>query len=300
MEAMGIISNVLGLVLILASIGVTAWWVMQERPHKKWASSLCLLSVFVGFLLMVYQRAIEVTFGGIGTIKAAAEKASLDAQAIAEIRKRIEAQSATVDLVAGAATRAEALTRELSEKSATAEAKLEDVNKAVSAARAKVTELEQIAEFTRTALAAQNDERKAFDRLETWANDTRFALRAEALGARVSVLDAHAQPFYSSGFSIPWKAGLNPSTFSLNDLRREYKGAPVFIRPALIEYIWNRQDIPKRDRAAFLVDVIRGDDSLKAVEYAGRYLNDALQTKLKPVAAKPLLEAWEKSKDSIK
>jgi len=261
---------------------------------------MCLLSVFAGVLLMVYQRAIEITFGGIGTIKAAADQASSDAQAIAEIRKRIEAQSAAVDLVAVTAARAETLTRELSEKSAAAEVKLEEVNQAVSAARAKVTELEQIAEFTRTALAAQNDDRRAFDRLETWANDARFALRSEALGAWVGVLDAHAQPFYSSGFSVPWKAGLNPSTLSLNDLRREYKAAPVFVRPALIEYVWNRQDVSKRDRAAFLADVLRGDDSLKAVEYAGRYLNDALQTKFKPLAVKALLEAWEKSKGSIK
>lgn len=88
--------------------------------------------------------------------------------------------------------------------------------------------------------------------------------------------------------------------FSLADLRREYASAPVFLRPALVEYVWNRQDFPKRDRMAFLAEIVARDTSLNAVEYAGRLLSDALEAKLKPLAVKPLLEIWEQKKRSVK
>jgi hypothetical protein len=82
-------------------------------------------------------------------------------------------------------------------------------------------------------------------------------------------------------------------------LRTEYSGAPVWLKPALIEYIWNRADIPKVERMSFMADVIAKDKSLNAVEYAGRYLSDALDVKLKPLAVKVLLKVWREKKDSI-
>ena len=104
---------------------------------------------------------------------------------------------------------------------------------------------------------------------------------------------------YASGFTIPWAEGADPSKLTLPDLEREYGSAPVALRPALIEYVWRREDIPKADRMAFLARVVRQDTSLNAVEYAGRFLSEALGAKLKPLAVRKLLEIWEQQKDTI-
>jgi hypothetical protein len=170
---------------------------------------------------------------------------------------------------------------------------------ALLSARAKVDELQQITEFTRTVIAAQNDDRRSFDRLEIWANDPAFPLKAEAASAWAEIRDEHAPLFYATGFTIPWSEGTDPSKLTLPDLTREYGRAPVALRPALIEYIWKREDIRKVDRMAFLADVVRQDTSLKAVEYAGRFLSEALGAKLKPLAVQKLLQIWEQQKDTI-
>lgn len=293
-------AKLLGFLLIAVALIVTGWWVSRDRAYKGWIFALCLVMVFVGIFLLVQERATEITIKGVGTIKAAAEQASVDAQAIAEVRKRIEAQSSTVDLVAQQATKAQRLGEELSEKTRSAEKKLGDLDQALVLARRKVDELQGITHFMRTVLAAQNDDRRAFDQLEVWANDPGFPLRAEAGSAWATILDQHAKPFFASGFTVPWKQGVDPSKFTLADLKREYASAPLFLRPALVEYVWNRQDIPKRDRMAFLAEIVARDTSLNALEYAGRLLSDALEAKLKPLAVKPLLQVWEQKKGSLK
>jgi hypothetical protein len=292
--------KLLGFLLIANAVTVTGWWVSRDYPHKSWVFAVCLVAVFAGVFLLVQERATEITIKGVGTIKAAAEQASVDAQVVAEVRKRIEAQSATVDLVAQQVANARRLGEELADKGRAAEKKLGELDQALAVAHSKVGELEAITEFTRTVLAAQNDDRRAFDRLEVWANDAAFRRRSEAAAAWATILDQHAKPFFLSGFTVPWKEGVDPATFGLAELRHEYTNVPVFLRPALIEYVWKREDIPKRDRMAWLADVVARDTSLNAVEYAGRLLSDALDAKLKPLAVKPLLQVWEQKKVTVK
>jgi hypothetical protein len=191
------------------------------------------------------------------------------------------------------------LTDELSAKTNTAETKLRDINATLASARSQLQEINRISEFTRTVIAAQNDSRRAFDQLETWANDAAFPMREEALAAYSTVLDEHAQPMYLSGFSVPWKEGVDPAKMNLIDLRQNYQSAPDWLKPALIEYTWKRDDILKKERMAFLADILAHDRSLNAVEYAGRFLSEALDAKLKPLAVKPLLQVWEEKKSSL-
>lgn len=60
------------------------------------------------------------------------------------------------------------------------------------------------------------------------------------------------------------------------------------------------RNAPKKDRLTLLAEIVARDTSLNAVEYAGRLLSDALEAKLKPLAVKPLLQAWEQKKGSVK
>lgn len=286
--------KLLGLLLIVNAIAITSWWVTRDLPHKNWTLIMCLVTVFTGMFLLLQDRATEITVRGVGTIKAAAEQASADAVAIADVRKRIEAQSATVDLVAQQATNAQKLSKELSQKAADAEARLTQIDAALTDARKQVSQLDLISQFTQMAIAAQNDDRRALDQLEVWANDPSFPLRSQASATWATILDSHAPAIYQSGFTVPWRDGVDPSRLTVADLRNEYRAAPVYLRPALIEYVWSRQDIPELDRMAFLVEVVRTDTSLRAVEYAGRQLSSALGANLKPVAVRPLLEAWER------
>ena len=291
--------KLVGLLLILTALAVSAWWLRGERASKGWVGSWCLVAVFSGVFLILQDRATEITIKGVGTIKAAAEKAIADAAAISDLRNRVESQSATVDLVAKEATSAHKLAEQVADQVKTSQQRLKSVDSALAAARDKVADLDNITQFTRTVLAAQNDNRRAFDQLEAWASDPAFPMREEASSSYRTILDEHSQPMYASGFTVPWADGVDPSTFGMEKLRQQYGGAPVWLKPALIEYVWKREDLPKKKRMQFLADVIAGDPSLRAVEYAGRYLTSALGSKLKPLAVGPILEAWKKQKDEI-
>jgi len=92
--------KIIGGLLIINSIIIALLLITSSQVNKAGVISICLIAIFAGFFLIIQDRVIEITVKGVGTIKAAAEQATSDANTIAEIKKRIEAQSATVDLVA--------------------------------------------------------------------------------------------------------------------------------------------------------------------------------------------------------
>lgn len=104
---------------------------------------------------------------------------------------------------------------ELSQKAQVAEKRLSEVDTALATAQTKVSELQEVTEFTKTVLAAQNDDRKAFDRLGAWSGDPKFRFHSEAGAAWATVLDEHAKSFYMSGFTVPWKQGVDSAKFGL-------------------------------------------------------------------------------------
>jgi len=92
--------KLLGLLIILNSLALTGYWVTGDHPYKGWAFSICLVAVFAGAFFVLQERVTELTIKGVGKLKAAAKQASADANKISELKSRVEAQSATVDLIA--------------------------------------------------------------------------------------------------------------------------------------------------------------------------------------------------------
>ena len=281
----GTMIKIWGIIILIVVLPLTFWWVTSARKYKGYVLSFCATAVFVGIALIIQDRIIEFTIEGIGTIKAAAEQATLDAKQVSEIRQRIEAQSATIDLVAMQAGEAKKLSEEMDET-------LQKASKTLS-------ELQQITEFTMTVVAAQNDDRKAFDQLKAWANDKSFPLSARAKQAWNTIFEEHSKPQYISYPKVPWREGLDPSKLTFKDLLQIYGSAPSPLKPMLIEYIWNRQDIPKKDRMQFLIDVMQHDQSLRAVEYAGIFFAQGAQLTIKQMAVDHMLSWWRDNKNEI-
>lgn len=81
-------------------------------------------------------------------------------------------------------------------------------------------------DFTKTALAAQNDDRKAFDQLKLWASNPGYPYSKEANQAWTKILDEHAKPYTVGGFSFPWKEGTDS-----NKCDAWRRPAPFFLCP---------------------------------------------------------------------
>ncbi len=166
-----------------------------------------------------------------------------------------------------------------------------------------LSEFRSTSDFIMTIVAAQNDDRPAFDKLESFSKDKSYRFSKEAGRAWWKILDEHYQTSYRSGFPIPWKEGIDPSKLGLAQIRKNYeyfeKANSPHIRRSLVDYAWNRNDIPKKERMQFMVDVMRSDSSLMVVEYAGRYFNEASGQRKKPLAVSYFLQWWKQNKDKI-
>src|SRR5882757_10032829 len=114
-------TQVIGTILILLSIGILIFWLATGRRSKPLLKFVCVFIATIGFLLILKDKLVEVTLKDWLTIKTSAAEATADAKIIAAIKQQVENQSATIDLVATEAQKAKNLSEEASNKVAVAE-----------------------------------------------------------------------------------------------------------------------------------------------------------------------------------
>jgi hypothetical protein len=290
--------KLLGILLIANTLALTGWQVANGGGNK-WVLLASLIGIFSGIVLTFQDRITELTVQGVGSIKAANSQAQGKLIEIEQIRQRIEAQAATVDLVAKEAKETRRLTEEIKLRSDDVKKQVGDVDKALEKANANSDALSALLDFTTTVVAAQSDSRKAFDKLRSWSEDAKFPYKTEAAQAYQKILDDHAKPWTASGFTVPWKEGFDPKTLNLDGLAANYASVPEQLKPAVLEYIWNRDDISRKARMEFMSEVMKTCDSLTTLEYAGRHFTSGADLKIKPLAVDYLLDWWEKNKGTF-
>jgi len=288
----------IGVLVVLCGVGFPIFLVLRpggKRIAKSVLTMIGGLAIFGGVALVIEDRITEVV-SPFGKLTAATEKATADAQAISQLKERVENQSATVDLVATQAAKAKDLSETATTQVAEAQQKLDALNKVTSEATATLKTLKEEEEFRGLVIAAQNDDRASYDRLAKISANKESRFSAMASDAYRTLNEAHSSGMYRSGFHGYWAEDIDPSRFSFVELKQIYQKAPAGIRPALLEYIWSRDDIPKLNRMDFMINVVKTDSSLTAVEYASRHFlqGAALENKMNPMALDSLYEWWEK------
>lgn len=269
--------------------------------------SIVMVIIAVAQLIGAFKENVDASKAK-GTAEAAAKdvKAVLaqvksDADEIKRLKHTVEKQGAMVESVAKEASKVKNLTEELSRKNLEMESEL----KTLALTTMKTVEIlehsQLINHFMMIVTEAQNDDRVAYDKLLKWSEDKSFRLNSQAWQAWMGVTSKHNPVAYRINRTVRWKEGVDPSKLSLLDLKRNYQAQGVlsFTKPAFIEYVWKREDIPKKDRMEFLVDIIRNDKSLTAVEYAGRFFSQGAGIKLHPLAVKDVLKWWEQNKERL-
>ncbi len=118
------ILQLIGVLIIVNSLTCAGWFVAHDKSLGAGGTTLVIFSLVAGLALTFHERAIEITFGKVATLKAAAQQATTDAREIAAIRQRVEAQAATLDLVAKESSDAKRLLDGLREENKKADEKL--------------------------------------------------------------------------------------------------------------------------------------------------------------------------------
>jgi hypothetical protein len=134
--------KLLGIVLIVAPISFTGWWIARLKPAKNPMVFLCLIAVLAGLSLIMNERATELTIAQVENIKAAAQQATIEAQQISDLKECIAAQAATVDLIARDAEEARRIVEEVVSKNLEAEKKLTLLDLTIREAHRVLSELD--------------------------------------------------------------------------------------------------------------------------------------------------------------
>jgi hypothetical protein len=301
---MSIAIKVLGIALVLVGVIFPIWRLVKTNRRTKdhrfgWLMAIAVLAVFAGLALIMVDRITEFTLRGVGTIHAVTDQAINDAKTVSDLKTRVENQSATVDLVASQATKAKEMSELASAQTKEAGQKLESLNAAIKEADDALVKLREEGEFQTLVLSAENDDRPGFDELKNIAAESGNRFNKLAGRAWSTIFEAHSNPFSQGGFSLPWKQGVDPSKLSFAELSSLYKSTQSPVKPAVLEYIWKREDIPKVTRLDFMMDVMKTDSSLTAMEYAGRYFTAGTDQKIKPMALEYLSSWWSQHRQEF-
>jgi hypothetical protein len=308
---MSVVLKVLGVALVIFGVAFPVWRLARKKgrsnqPHHGWTVLTGFLAVFAGLVLTMADRITELTVQGIGTIHAVTEQAISDAQTVSsikiqveEIKAQVEHGRATVDIVATEAVKAKEVSELVNAQSKDAAQKLEKLNLAITSANDALQRLQEEEQFQTLILAAQNDDRPSFDKLKKIAEDKDSKFNTLAGQAWVTISEAHSGPMFLSGFTVPWSPGVEASKLLLPELSAYYKATPSQLKPAVLEYIWKRDDIPKLARLDFMMEIMKTDTSLTAAEYAGRYFTQGTDQKIKAMALEYLSQWWNEHRQEF-
>lgn len=110
-----------------------------------------------------------------------------------------------------------------------------------------LNELSVKAEITITVIKAQNDSRQAFDILSSMSNNLESPFQKLVQDAVIKIRGSY------SGFTIPayvnviWKDGVDPEKSTFFKLEETYHAIAPMYHASLLNFVWKRKDIPKKD-----------------------------------------------------
>jgi hypothetical protein len=293
------------LFLVLGHVALTLWLVWGERGNRnriKYYMAASLFNVVLIAFFSLENRITEITLPRLATIKAQADQANQYVAEIKRIRSEVEQEQQAIKSAAADAQAASRLSKELETKNTQASKQLVDLANQMSVAAKTTDSLQLVAKYTRTVLAAQADDRTAFDQLQRWSTDSSFPYAADAGHTWHAISDN--LDILMLEHHVPWRQGVDPAKFNFDELRK-LRDSPEFsdisYRIGLIQYIASRSDIAQKDRLGFLIDVMQHDSSLRVVAYAGQGFAQVANltnpggpnTHIKPLARQFFFDWWK-------
>ena len=304
-------NELIGFVLILLALVAFIYfrsrrWVFRSRLRKEALFAICCFVVMTGLLLMVVDRAVKIPLKGFGTIEASAKKADADASEIAEIRKRVENQRDTIDLAFRNAKQANELVDELTSTTVEIAGRVTQLDETTSESQEALRQISDIINFSGTLFAAQNDNYRAFERLEELASDQNFPFAALAGDAYFKIRLSYNpyDPLVHCIAITDWPPGMDKKNATIEQFTsylHDKKLSDVF-HAYLAAVVNNRGDFSKKSRMDFLIDVLTTSNSLLARHQAGMLFKDQAadeNLRWEPFYIEDIVNWWDAHKDKI-
>jgi hypothetical protein len=299
-----IMTQVIGMILVLLSVGILIYWLATGRRSKPLLKFVCVFIAAIGFLLILKDKLAEVTIKDWLSIKTSVAEATADAKTIADIKQQVVNQRATVDLVATEAQTAKNLSEEASNKVAVAERKLKDLNDSIQKANDSLKKLDAATEFSLLVSKAQNDDRAAFIQLGNigTSSSSPFAQSAKSIADTIIQEVQTGTIVDYSTVTINWDLyGINPDTDSLQQLEQAYSAHSnsMWVRFNVVKQIFENSRFSELERYDFLAKVMQSDNSLKVVQLAVNLMTPKSNIRLNFIWTDSYLQWWAKNRSNF-
>ncbi|MFH1800652.1 MAG: hypothetical protein ABH891_07425 [Candidatus Omnitrophota bacterium] len=290
--------DIFGIYIIVSSLAFNFWCAAHGKQNAKNIGHACWVAVTAGFLLIVADRITEIPTPW-GSFKSLAKQAVTDIHAITKIRKEVEAQKKTIDIVTKETERAERLSQDAINKTKIADGQIITLDNQIQESRKLLAQMKQSVEFIATFSAAQNDDARAYEQLSGWADkDTPFKTIADNAIVKIR-LDAGG-PMEPGFLNINWS--IDPKTLSFQQIMDLATNLQPIFHAALVNEMKNRSDFSKKEKMRFYVEMLSSSNSLSAKNYAGKFFtSEAGDNNLKwqPFSTVELFDWWNKNKDKV-
>jgi hypothetical protein len=177
--------------------------------------------------------------------------------------------------------------------------KIINMDQKVVKATEKIRNLSSETDFMSVFNSAQSNNRAAFEKLKLWSEDKDYPYRERALQAYRKIMEDHQSALPLNPVDPQWRPGIDPSNLTFHELCKIYDGAGIY-RAGILKYVLQRKDVTKKEKMQFLVDIIKSEQDLKFLEYAGQCFIGESKQNVHKIAYWEHLKWWDEHKDEIK
>ncbi len=151
-------------------------------------------------------------------------------------------------------------------------------------ARSLLEKLDEQSMFIMAVLAAQTEDRDAYQRLDKWAGDENFRLRSEARKAKFAIQLSYANDMFDKPYKVlNWRETAKPNLFGMDEIGKNWQNVPSDLARAYVEFVWGHTNIDKEQKLSFLHGVLADSrNNLPALHRAARLLSDELKADYNP------------------
>ena len=158
-----------------------------------------------------------------------------------------------------------------------------NIEQTLAETRTLLAKSDEQSTFIITAIQAQNDNRKAFETIMTWANDPSYPFHDDAAKIAVSIATSYAPSIAPKSYPVvKWDViGLDPNIFSMVRFKEIWNSFPSVSARSLLDSLWSNTNIDKNEKLVFVHSVLASDsrNSLQTQDHAAHILADELNAK---------------------
>jgi DNA/RNA endonuclease YhcR with UshA esterase domain len=152
-------------------------------------------------------------------------------------------------------------------------------------AKETLKRLDEQSDFILTVLAAEADDRGAYEKLIEWSENPDFKFRDQAFKAVEEVQISHVTSVFNDRpyMKFDWIDGDNHDSWNMNQIEARWQAVSPELARAYLEFVWGATNINKEQKLAFVHSVLTNSrNSLQAADRAAHLLSEELKAKYNP------------------